>query len=192
MQRNVIITWLLILIVTAVINETAKCSPENSSLSPFPASALNELILQPDEVPPEYKLITNTNLLMQAGLSKNPDYLTRRADLEDVIQMDGAAVFLALYGSEESARLMVKGVFFRKAKHAMKYAKVQGTRKRLVAAFRRDTTDGIWLLFIARDPELTYDDTELELITQGLEAYQRRLTLSSLFDQINADAAKRK
>ncbi len=45
----------------------------------------------------------------------------------------------------------------------------------------------IWMLFIACNPDLTYDKTELRLITQGLEAYARRLTLSLLFDQINAD-----
>lgn len=195
MQHNVIVKWVLILSAGALLNEAALCSPENSSLNPFSASVLNELVLQQDEVPPEYKLITNTNLLMQAGLSQNPDYLTRRADLEDAIQMNGTAVFLALYGTEESVRLMVKGVFFRKLKHAVKYAKVQSTRQRLVMAFRRSTTGGIWLLFIACDPDLTYvtyDETELRLITQGLETYQRRLTLSPLFDQINAKYADRK
>lgn len=187
MQRNVIVSWVLVLSAWAVLGEAATYSQRNGSLNPFPAGVLKELALEQDEVPPGYILLTNTNLLQQAGISQNPDYLIRRADLEDVIQMNGAAAFLALYGPEESVRLMVKGVFFRKARHAAKYAKVQGTRQRLVVAFRRDTRGGIWLLFIACDPELTYDETELRLITQGLEAYQSRLALSPLFDQMNAN-----
>lgn len=190
MQRNVIVTWLLMLSAGAALGETASSLPQNRSLSPFPASVLVELALHEAEVPSGYRSISSTNLLVQAGISQNPDYLTRRADLEDVIQMDGAAAFLALYGPEESVRLMVKGVFFHEPQHAVKYAEVQGTRQRLVMAFRRDTPGGIWLLFIACDPELTYDETELRLITQGLEAYQSRLALSPLFDQMNADYAE--
>lgn len=190
MQRHVIVIGVLILSVGAVLGETASSSPKNHSLNPFPASVLSELALQQGEVPPGYKLISSTNLLAQAGISQNPDYLTQRAALEDVIQMDGAAAFLALYGNEEWVRLMVKGVFFRKPQHAVKYAEVQGTRQRLVMAFRMDTPSGIWLLFVACDPKLTYDETELRLITQGLAAYQSRLTLSPLFDQMNTDLAK--
>ena len=190
MQRTMIMKWVLILSAGVVLGKAASCAPQNRSLSPFPASVLDELALQSDEIPPGYALLTSTNLLAQAGLSQNPDYLTRRADLEDAIQMDGAASFLALYGPEESVRMMVKGVFFRKVQHAMKYAEVQGTRQRLVLAFRRDTPDGTWLLFIARDPDLTYDETELRLIMQGLEAYQGRLALSPLFDQMKPEHAK--
>lgn len=190
MQRNFIVRWVLILGAGTVLGEAALGSPRNRSLNPFPASVLTELALQPDEVPPGYTLLTSTNLLLQAGISQNPDYLTRRADLEDVIQMDGAAAFLALYGPEDSVRLMVKGVFFHKPRYAMKYAEVQGTRQRLVMAFRRDTQGGVWLLFIACDPDLTYDGAELRRITQGLEAYRSRLTLSPLFDQMNVAHAE--
>ncbi len=187
MQRSFIGKWVLILSVGAVLGWVTSCSRVNGSLNPFPANVLAELALQKNEIPPGYALITSTNLLAQAGISQNPDYLTRRADLENITRMDGAAAFLALYGSGESVRLMLKGVFFRNPQHAEKYAKVQSTRQRLVRAYRFDTTGGIWMLFIACDPDLTYDKTELRLITQGLEAYARRLTLSLLFDQINAD-----
>jgi len=159
-------------------------SPPARLLDPFPASVLNEFALQQGESPPAYVLITQTNLLAQAGITKNPDYLTRQSDLEDVIQMDGVASFLALYGPRESVRLMVKGVFFREPQHALKYAKVQSTRKRLVTAYRRDTSGGIWLLFFACDPDLTYDEQELRSITHGLAQYQRRLSLTPLFNQM--------
>lgn len=187
MQRKTIFKWALILIAAVMLYKLASFAPQDVSLNPFPASVLDELALQQAEVPPGYKLITSSNLLMQAGLAQNPDYLTRRADLEDIIQMDGAAAFLALYGSDEAVRMMLKGVFFRKPQHALKYAEVQGTRHRQVSGFRRDTTSGIWLLFIACDPALTYDEAELHRITQGLEVYQRRLTLLPLFDQMTAD-----
>ena len=189
MQRNFIIRWVLILGAGAGLGEGAS-GAQKVTLDLFPASVLVELAMQEGEAPPGYGLITSSNLLAQAGISRNPDYLTRRADLEDIIQMDGAAAFLALYGPGESVRLMVKGVFFRKAKHARRYAKVQRTRQRLVMAYRRDTAGGIWMLFIACDPELTYDEAELRAIKQGLEQYQRRLALSPLYDQIIADHAK--
>ncbi len=187
MQRSFIKIWMLIMGVGAVLGAVGACSRQEQSLDPFPAGVPAKLSLQKNEIPPGYALITSTELLAQAGLSKNPDYLTRRADLEDIIQMDGAAAFLALYGPGDSVRLMVKGIFFRKPEYAVKYANVQSTRQRLVIAYRRDTTSGTWLLFIACDPDLTYDETEMGLIAQGLKLYQRRLTLTLLFDQMSAD-----
>lgn len=187
MQRNTIVKGVLLLGVGAVLGGLGACSPTPRSLDLFPAGVLAELALQKSEAPSGYALITSSNLLERAGIARNPDYLTRRGDLEDLIQMDGAAAFLALYGPDESVRLVVKGVFFRNPRHAAKYAKVQRTRQRLVTAYRRDTPGGIWMLFIACDPDLPYDEPELRLIRQGLEAYQRRLRLSLLFDQINTD-----
>lgn len=185
MLQNIIVRLALTLCVWSGVSGCTADSPQDRLLNLFPASVLNEFALQQGEYPPAYRPITNTNLLAQAGISKNPDYLTRRSDLEDVIQMDGVASFIALYGPEESVCLMVKGVFFRKLKHALKYAKVQSTRQRLVMAYRRDTPSGIWLLFIACDPDLTYDEQELQSITRGLATYQRRLALTPLFDQMH-------
>ncbi len=191
MQGGFNMKWVLLLGAGVVLGGFASCSPPQSpTLNLFPASILTELSLQDGEAPPGYELITSTNLLVQAGLSQNPDYLTRRADLEDVIQMDGAAAFLALYGPGESVRLMVKGVFFHKKRHAEKYAKVQGSRQRQVMAYRRETTGGIWMLFIACDPGLTYKEAELRAIKQALEKYQLRLALTPLFDQMNIDDDK--
>jgi hypothetical protein len=185
MQSHVIVKWMLILSLAAALGGVSSGVQPHRSLNPFPARVLTALTLQNDEAPPGYALITSTNHLAQVGISTNPGYQTRRADLEDIIQMGGAAAFLALYGPEESVRLMVKGVFFWNPEHAEKYAKVQSTRQRLVMAYRLDTTGGVWLLFIACDPDLTYDGKERRLITRGLKAYQRRLTLSPLFDQMN-------
>ena len=183
MQSRFIAVWVLML---SVWSGLAADSTQDRLLEPFPASVLNEFALQQDECPPAYGRITDTNLLTLAGITQNPDYLTRRSDLEDLIQMDGVASFLALYGPGESVRLMLKGVFFRELKHALKYVKVQSTRRRLVMAYRRDLPGGIWLLFIACDPDLTYDEQELLSITRGLEQYRQRLALSPLFDQMNA------
>jgi len=187
MERNLIVIGGLMLSVGITLGWVGACSGPKRSLNLFPARVLVELSLQKGEAPPGYTLITSSNLLAQAGISNNPGYLTRQGDLEDIIEMDGAASFLALYGPEESVRLLVKGVFFREPQHAAKYAKVQGSRQRLVMAYRRDTPGGIWLLFIACDPDLTYDAAQLRVITQGLETYQRRLALTPLFDQMNVD-----
>ncbi len=190
MQSRFMAKWVLILSALAVLGWIVSCAPQQASLDPFPARVLKELSLQKREAPPGYAWISNTNLLAQSGLSQNPGYLTRRSDLEDMIQMNGAAGFLALYGPGEAVRLMVKGVFFWQPEHAEKYAEVQSTRQRLVMAYRRDTTAGTWLLFIACDPEEPYDEAQIRLIKQRLERYQSRLDLTLLFDQMKADQAK--
>jgi len=187
MQRNFIEKGVRFLGVAAALGWIGSCAPQNRSLDPFPSHVLTELALRKHEAPAGYALITSRALLKQAGISKNPDYLTRRAALEDIIQMDGAAAFIALYGPEDSVRLMVKGVFFREPQQAVKYAHVQRTRQRLVTAYRLVSTGGVWLLFIACDPDLTYDETEQRLIRQGLKAYQRRLTLESLFNLMDTE-----
>lgn len=173
-----------------VIAQMASALPPAQNLDPFPASVVTEFSLLNGEFPPMYELITNSLLLKQAGLGCNPDYLTKRDGLEDMIQMDGSAAFLVLYGHETSVRLMVKGVYFRDLQCALKYANVQETRQRRVKAFRRDTPNGIWLLFIACDHDLTYQDSEIALITQGLALYQQRLKLTPLFDQMNDSSSK--
>ena len=184
MKRHAMVGLALMLGTWAGLAGCGADAQQDATLDLFPVSILNEFALLPDEVPPTYQSITDANLLEQAGLARNPDYLTRRAALEDMIQMHGIASFLALYGPDESVRLVVKGVYFRELQHALKYAEVQSTRERQVRAFRRDTPSGIWLLFIACDPELRYDEQERRAISRGLEHYQRRLGLAPLFDQI--------
>lgn len=190
MQRKVIAEWVLILGAGLVLGQMISCLPPAQELDPFPARVITEFSLQNEELPLIYGVITNSMLLKQAGLTHNPDYLTKRDDLNDMIQMDGIAAFLALYGHETSVRLMVKGVFFRDLQCALKYADVQKTRQRLVTAYRRDTPKGIWLLFIACDHGLAYDDSEMALINQGLAQYQQRLKLIPLFDQMNNSSSK--
>lgn len=181
--------WALIACAGLWLAALPGCSPQERLLDPLPVSILNEFSLQRGECHPAYTLITHTNLLAQAGLAHNPDYITERADLERVVQMDGIAAFLALYGPGESVRLMVKGVYFRESQDALKYAEVQNTRQRLIMACRCQTPRGIWLLFFACDPELAYDEREIHLITRGLERYQRRLNLTPLFDQLSTPTA---
>ena len=164
---------------------TTGCSRQDRRLNLLPHSTLEELSLKKRELPRGYAAITDSNLLAQAGLRTNPGYHMRRADRETMVRVGAAASFLALYGHEETVRLMVKGLFFQVDEDAVKYADVQETRQRQVAAYRRDTRDGIWLLFLACDPELTYDEAELAAIRKGLQRYQRRLSLEPLFDQLN-------
>ena len=189
MRGNSIVLLALLLSAWPGLVGSIADSPQDHLLNLFPSRILDALALQDNETPPNYRRITDTNVLAQAGITRNPDYLTQRSGLEDVIQMNGVASFLALYGPGESVRLMVKGVFFRELRHALKYADVQRTRQRAVTAYQRDTPDGIWLLFIACDPDLVYDEQELLSITRGLTRYQHRLALSPLFDQINARQA---
>lgn len=141
--------------------------------------------LRSRERPSGYALITDTNVLALAGLRQNPDYATRKGDREAVLRVGGAASFLALYGRDEVVRLIINGVYFKNADEAMKYAAVQETRDRRVQAFRRQLPGGLWLIFIARDPELAYDDDERQAIRKGLKRYQKRLDLDELFDQMN-------
>lgn len=184
-RRGVTSGWVLLAGAGFWLAATTGCLPQNQPLDPFPDGILEKLVLQKGECPPAYDLITNTNLFAQAGLTRNPDYILKRDDLERIIQMDGVAAFLALYGTGDSVRLMLKGVYFRELQHALKYAEVQNSRQRLVMASRCDTPGGFWLLFFACDPDLSYDEAEIERITRGLEHYQRRLKLTPVFDQMS-------
>jgi hypothetical protein len=113
MQHNIIVALALFVSVSTGLSQDGAALLQDHLLNPFPATVLQAFALQEGECPPTYQRITNTNLLAQAGITRNPDYLTRRSDLEDVIQMDGVASFLGLYGPGESVRFIVKGVFFR-------------------------------------------------------------------------------
>ena len=163
----------------------AGCSGGGRGLDILPESVLRQLSLRSRERPKTYTLITDTNVIALAGLRQNPDYISRKGDREAVLRVGGAVSFLALYGREDAIRLMINGVYFRYADEAMKYVGVQETRERRVLAFRRDTDSGIWLIFLARDPELAYDEDELKAIRKGLKRYQKRLRLVELFDQLN-------
>ncbi len=185
MKRGVTTGWVLLVGAGLWLAAATGCFPQNQPLDPFPGGILEKLVLRKGECHPAYKLITNTNLLAQAGVRCNPDYILKRVDLERIIQMDGVAAFLALYGTGDSVRLMLKGVYFRELQHALKYVEVQNSRQRLVMASRCDTPGGFWLLFFACDPDLSYDEAEIELITRGLERYQRRLKLTPVFDQMS-------
>ena len=184
--------WILVIcgIVAFSLHTTTGCSRQDQRLNLLPHSALDELSPKKRELPRAYVAITDSNLLAQAGIRTNPGYHMRRSDRETMARVGAAASFLGLYGRDESVRLMVKGLFFQIAEEAMKYADIQQTRQRQVAAYRRDTLDGIWLLFLACDPELTYDEAEMTAIRKGLQRYQRRLNLEPLFDQLNDQDAK--
>jgi len=182
--------YLLLTLTGLCLSMATGCARQDARLNILPATPLKELELKKRERPRPYTLITDTNVLEQAGVRANPGYLARRVDREALVRVGAVASFIALYGTEDTVRLMVKGVYFHDPEFAHKYVEIQETRLRLVAGFRRDTRDGIWLLFIAGDPELTYTNDEKETIRRGLQRYQRRLKLETLFDHFTAPAAE--
>ncbi len=182
---NRLAAWLCAGMLLSGLWPLSGCSGRDRDIEILPESALKRLSLRSRERPRSYTLITDTNLLSLAGLRRNPDYVSRKGDREAVLRVGGSASFLALYGREDVVRLIINGVYFRNTDDAMKYAAVQETRERRVLAFRRDTGSGLWLIFIARDPELAYDEDEMKAIRKALKRYQKRLRLAELFDQLN-------
>lgn len=47
----------------------------------------------------------------------------------------------------------------------------------------------IWLLMIARDPEIAYTDDERRLIVKGVKQYEKRTGAKVLFNDMWPDAA---
>jgi len=190
MRRSIIGGFLLLALTGLCLFTATGCARQDARLNVLPAAPLKELALKKRERPRPYIQITETNLLDQAGIRANPGYLARRADREALVRAGAVASFITLYGTEDAVRLIVKGVYFHDPEFASKYVEIQETRRRLVAGFRRETRDGVWLLFIAGDPELTYASDEKETIRRGLQRYQRRLKLETLFDHFTAPAAE--
>lgn len=160
------------------------CSQQDQALTILSAEPLEILSLKKRERPRSYTLITDTNLFATVGIRANPGYVERRSEKETLLHADAATSFVAIYGEDNVVRLLVKGIYFRDHDDAQKYADVQSTRQRQVVAYRRVLSEGIWLLFIALDPEAAYDESELRDIRIRLKRYQRRLDLELLFDQL--------
>lgn len=136
------------------------CRRRDAQLDMLPARVLEELTLRSGEMPESYRLITNRALLEQAGIAENPAYVLRRADREVQVKIGAAAGFLALYGSEGEVRLVLQGYYFQKRKDAEKYAEVQESRERRIIAFQRETDNGVWQMFFAKDPDEEYQSDE--------------------------------
>lgn len=170
--------WLILCRLTADARQARR-------LDVLPEAVLTELSLSARERRPmRWALVTDTELLRQAGLHDNPGFLLRRADREMQIRAGAAVALVALYGETDEARFALRGLFFRDADDAAKYAAVQAEQARRVAGFRRETPGGVWMVFLACDPKAKYAESEMDAIRRGMERYRRRLNAEPMFDHL--------
>ncbi len=137
------------------------------------------------ERPWGYRLIGDTNVLREAGIRRNPDYVTRRADVEATLKLGGLSSVLALYGPHDEPRLVIHGVYFKDRDKFENYVQIQRTRRRPVRAFEKETRDGWWHVSFARDADLIYKERELRSLHRGIHRYQRRLNMDEIFDEFH-------
>ena len=153
-----------------------------------PERILETFALRPDELPDGVFPVRDEEILRQAGLKRNPSFITRDADRKLQVQLNAFGGFLGLYGTEEEVLLLLKGYFFPDKKASQRYLDVQEGQRRKVNAYELTTSGGNWLLFLATDPEREYSPVEIEGLRQGLDRFQARLNATSRFKQIGNTA----
>lgn len=162
------------------------CGRIDKACELFPRGPVKALCFRTDELPRDYRLLTDQALLDELQLRRNPDYVRRPSDLELVARAGGMASFLALYGpASNDVRLVLNGVYFDRPERVEAFAAMQQEKQRQVIAFRRKTTDGFWLLLAARNPAHTYEDEEAADLRAGIDHFARRLRLEPVFDRLD-------
>lgn len=171
--------FLALALISALL--TGSCgSPECEIL---PRGVLETLGLRPGEYPADYRSLQDASLLKELQLARNPGYVTKPADVELVARAGGLASFLAFYGKgSNEVALVLNGVYFRDPQRLDAFAALQREKDRPVAAYRRTTTEGAWLLLAARNPDSACGTEELARVRAGLRRYSKRLDLEPIFD----------
>ena len=123
------------------------------------------------------------------GMAENPDYICNPTELESTTRRGGLATFLAVYGHDEEARILLNGVVFKNREKFDEFVKFQKEKNRPVVAMQKKSGRNIWLLMIARDPEIAYTDDERRLIVKGVKQYEKRTGAKVLFNDMWPDAA---
>ncbi len=152
----------------------------------LPAAELQRLDLTADEIPPGYTQLRSPAALKRLGIKRNPDYTTKPGDMEAIARHGGVCSFISAFGTDESARIILNGVYFRDPKHFDSFVTFQKSQQRPVRAFGMTDAQGQWLLMAGIDPELPYAPDELAALDKGLARYQQRLALQPTFDQLTA------
>lgn len=172
--------------LTAVAACLASCRG-TADCEVLPRGPLESLSLQRREWPPRYELLRDPALLATLQLERNPDYVRKPSDLEQVARAGGLTSFLALYGpASNDVRLVINGVYFRSSERCQAFADRQREKNRQVMAYRKSTADGLWLLLAARNPEHTYAPDEAAHLRAGLDRYAARLGLEVVFDRLES------
>ncbi len=173
------------LILSGLIAASTSGCAIRTELEVMPAETLKAFSMTWWERPRGYSLISNSDVLREAGIDKNPDYITRNADIEAILQLGGLASILAMYGVNDEPRLLIQGIYFKDRNKLENYISIQESRKKPVRAFSKETENGWWLLKFARDTELTYTERESNSIRRGINRYRRRLGLEEVFDSMD-------
>jgi hypothetical protein len=158
-----------------------------ADLDLLPERILETFALRPDELPDDFFEVQDEQILSQAGLKRNPSFITRNADRKLQVQMKAFGGILGLYGTDEEVLLLLKGYFFPDEEDARTYLEIQEGLRRKINAYEVATPGGSWFLFLATDPEREYTSEEIRSIKRGLEAYQNRLNAVAHFQQIRVE-----
>ena len=178
MRRNSIL--LLGLAVVLVLG----CTRSGRAFEPVTSETLAELSLQAGELPAGYVQFAPAAFLDRMGMKENPDFIGNLSELETVARRGGQLPFLAVYGKDDTIRLMINGIYFRNRDHMDKFIEKQRKLDKQVATYVRPLQEGAWLLICARDPDLSYDSTECARIDQGLEHFAQRIGAVKEFSTI--------
>lgn len=95
----------------------------------FPREPIETLSLASDEVPSGYALLDKHEVLTTMGMAENPDYICNPTELESTTRRGGLATFLAVYGHDEEARILLNGVVFKNREKFDEFVKFQKREK---------------------------------------------------------------
>jgi len=145
------------------------------------------LSLMAAELPADYGLVEDGRLLSKMGMASNPGFIGNPAEHMALAAHGITSCFAAIYGVDGRTRLILNGLCFDEAEALDAFTKFQQNKARRVIAFRKAQDKKLWLLLVARDPDVSYGSTELDELRTGIKRYQRRLELEPpLFDQFTA------
>lgn len=136
------------------------------------------------ELPPGLSAVEDGELLERAGMVENPGFLLGKNDRIAQARTGGIVSLLGLYGDGEGARVVLNAIFFADPADAEVFGEVQASRNRPVAGFRRAVASGVWMVFVALDPEVEVTETAREDLRASLQRYAARLALEPMFDQL--------
>ncbi|MCC5842785.1 MAG: hypothetical protein JJU05_00900 [Verrucomicrobia bacterium] len=160
---------------------------DSAELNMLPERVLEVFTLRPDELPPEYALLTDQVVLKQIGLERNPAFVSRNADRKLQVQVNAFGGFVGLYGTADEVLLLMKGYFFPDVEAADTYLRIQEGQDRRINAYEVPTPGGGWYLFFALDPEREYSPEEITAIRRGLQRFKSRLNAVPHFSQIGVE-----
>tara|TARA_R100000027_G_scaffold50114_3_gene38777 strand:- start:3503 stop:4120 length:618 start_codon:yes stop_codon:yes gene_type:complete len=165
----------------------------SSSLSLAAEDALHEIpalppeipeLLTPttEEIPTNFSLVDDAEILEVMGMERNPGYITNRSETAALAKRGALCSFAAVYKDEAGVALIVNGIYFRDTEDFETFWKDQREKELRIVAFEGADPSGHWLVLLGCDPEREYTEAEVKKIREGMTLYRDRLELKPLFN----------